>query len=92
MLVGRILVALNLRPAFASVSPVLETIRQDPGLRRAATSLLTTIPVECMGVFAFAAARIGERPGLERGVLWEIVLVEDLVEGTLVGAPGGGGH
>ena len=90
MLVGLILVALNLRPAFASISPVLETIRQDPDLSRAATSLLTTIPVECMGVFA--AARIGEQPVLERGVLSEIVLVEDLMEGTLVGAPGGGGH
>ena len=34
-LVGLFLVALNLRPAIASVSPVLETIRQDLGLGRA---------------------------------------------------------
>ena len=84
LLVGLVLVALNLRPAFASVSPVLETIRQDLGLSRTATGLLTTIPVVCMGVFAFAAAGIGERLGLERGVLWAIVLIGAATAGRLL--------
>lgn len=85
LLAGLVLVALNLRPAFASVSPVLETIRQDLGLSRAATGLLITIPVLCMGVFAFASARIGGRIGLERGVLWSVILIGTATAGRLAG-------
>ncbi len=85
VLAGLVLAALNFRPAFASVSPVLETVRQDLGLSRAAASLLTTIPVLCMGVFAFGAARIGDRVGLERGVLWTIVLIGIATAGRLAG-------
>ncbi|CAK6481048.1 hypothetical protein ACPOM7_18505 [Peribacillus castrilensis] len=46
------LVAANLRPAIASVSPLLETIRYDLGMSSFAVSFLTTIPVLCMGIFA----------------------------------------
>jgi CP family cyanate transporter-like MFS transporter len=66
LLLGLVLVALNLRPALTSGSPVLESIRQDLGLSRAAAGLLTTIPTLCMGVFAFAAARVSERIGSHR--------------------------
>jgi CP family cyanate transporter-like MFS transporter len=83
VLAGLVLVALNLRPAFASVSPVLETIRQDLGLSRAATGLLSTIPVLCMGVFA--SARTGDRMGLERGVLWSVILIGAATAGRLAG-------
>jgi CP family cyanate transporter-like MFS transporter len=83
LLLGLVMIALNLRPALASVSPVLETIRQHLGLSRAASSLLTTIPVLCMGGFAFVAARIGSRVGLERGVLWAIVLIGVATAGRL---------
>lgn len=85
LLAGLVLVALNLRPAFASVSPVLETVRQDLGLSRAVASLLTTIPVLCMGVFAFGAARFGSRVGLERGLLWAVVLIGVATAGRLAG-------
>jgi len=75
LLVGLVLVALNLRPALASVSPVLISIQRDLGLSRAAAGLLTTIPTLCMGLCAFVSARIGERVGLERGVLGSVALV-----------------
>lgn len=75
MLACLFLVALNMRPAFASVSPVLETIRQDLSLSASAAGLLTTIPVLCMGVFAFVSARLGDRIGLERGLLWSVFLI-----------------
>ena len=80
LLAGLVLVALNLRPVLASVSPVLETIRQELGLSRAATGLLNTISVLCMGVFALASTRISGRIGAERGVLWSVKhLVELLI-------------
>ncbi len=75
LLVALVLVAMNLRPAVASVSPVLETIRQDLSLSRAAAGSLTTIPVLCMSAFALAAPRLAERVGAGRGVLWGLALV-----------------
>jgi CP family cyanate transporter-like MFS transporter len=85
LLVGLLLVSTNLRPAFTSVSPLLETIGQDLGLGRAALGLLTTIPVLCMSVFALTAARITERLGAERGVLWSVVLIGVATAARLAG-------
>ena len=88
-LVGLFLVALNLRPAIASVSPVLEAIRQDLGLGRAFLGLLTTIPVLCMSIFALVAPKISRRIGAERAVLWSVVLIGVAVAGRLAaGQPG----
>lgn len=75
LLAGLVLVAVNLRPALASISPVLEAVREDLGLGRAAAGLLTTIPTLCMGAFAFVSALVSERLGTERAVLWAVVLV-----------------
>ena len=85
LLLGLVLVALNLRPALTSVSPVLESIRQDLGLSRAAAGLLTTIPTLSMGLIAFTTARVGERIGSERGVLWAIVLIGVATAGRAAG-------
>lgn len=85
VLVGLLLVAVNLRLAFASVSPLLETISRELDLSRSASGLLTTIPVLCMGVFAFFAARIGGWFGLERGILWSVVLIGLATAGRLAG-------
>jgi CP family cyanate transporter-like MFS transporter len=75
LLFALVLVAANLRLAFASVAPVLETIRQDLGLGSATLSLLTTVPVLCMSGFALVAPRIGEWVGAGRGVLSALVLI-----------------
>ena len=75
VLFGILIVALSLRPAVASVSPVLETIRADLGLSYTAVSLLTTIPTLCMGVFALTIPAITVRFGRERGVFWGIMLI-----------------
>jgi CP family cyanate transporter-like MFS transporter len=72
---GVLLVAINLRPAIASVSPVLEQLRSDLGLGYAAASLLTTIPTFCMGLFAFATPRLTRSLGRERTVFWTIVCI-----------------
>jgi CP family cyanate transporter-like MFS transporter len=63
------LLALNLRTVFASLPPLLETVRADLGLSATASGLLTTGPVLCLGLLAPLAPRLGRRMALER-VLW----------------------
>jgi CP family cyanate transporter-like MFS transporter len=75
VLAGLLLIALNLRPAIASISPLLEQIRVDLRLSYAMVSLLTTLPTICMGLFAFIAAPIAQRVGQERIVFWAVVLI-----------------
>lgn len=75
VLAGLLLIALNLRPAIASISPVLEQIRTDLGLSYVTVSLLITLPTICMGIFALTAAPIARRIGQERTVFWAVVLI-----------------
>jgi MFS transporter, CP family, cyanate transporter len=60
-----LLVAANLRPAVASVGPVLADVREDLGLSSAGVALLTALPVLCFGALAPIAPRLGRRHGLE---------------------------
>lgn len=63
------LLAANLRPALASVAPVLHTIQRSTGLSSAAASLLTALPVLAFGVCAPLAPRLGRRFGMEPTLL-----------------------
>jgi MFS transporter, CP family, cyanate transporter len=63
------LASLNLRPAITSVSPLLETLRSELGMSGSMASLLTSIPVLCMGIFSPLAVKLGFRWGIER-ILW----------------------
>ncbi len=67
--------AVNLRPAIAAVSPLVDTIRADLGLSAVGVSLLTTIPTLAMGLCAPAAALIARRLGLFSGVLLGLVVI-----------------
>ena len=58
-----LLAAANLRPAVASVGPVLEDIRFDLGLSGAAASVLTALPLLCFGAGALIAPRLARRFG-----------------------------
>ena len=68
-LAGLLLVALNLRPALTSVAPVLGAIGDAMGLGSIGQSVLTTLPVLCLGLAAPAAPRMAHRLGAERAVL-----------------------
>ncbi|WP_263262629.1 CynX/NimT family MFS transporter [Pseudomonas sp. RIT-PI-S] len=69
LLIGAlILVALNLRPALSSLSPLLHQVSKDLGLSAAAAGLLTTLPVFCLGVFAPLAPMLARRFGAERTI------------------------
>jgi MFS transporter, CP family, cyanate transporter len=67
--------AVNLRPAIAAVSPLVDTIRDGLGLSAAGVALLTTLPTLAMGLCAPAAAIAGRRWGIHRGVLAGLAVV-----------------
>ncbi|PYI51872.1 CynX/NimT family MFS transporter [Paenibacillus flagellatus] len=70
-----IVASLNLRPAITSVSPLLVTIRDHLGMSGSAASLLTSIPVLCMGVFAPTAVKWSRRWGIERTIAYALALI-----------------
>ncbi|MBF6026418.1 CynX/NimT family MFS transporter [Pseudomonas sp. P115] len=69
LLLGLVLVALNLRPALSSLSPLLNDVSTSLGLSAARAGLLTTLPVLCLGLFAPLAPILARRFGAERVVL-----------------------
>ena len=69
LLLGLVLVALNLRPALSSLSPLLSEVSSSLGLSAAGAGLLTTLPVLCLGLFAPLAPILARRFGAERVVL-----------------------
>ncbi|MET3914824.1 CP family cyanate transporter-like MFS transporter [Variovorax sp. OAS795] len=79
-----VLIAFNLRPVFASLSVVLPEIIAATGLSATAASLLTTLPIVCLGVFAPLAPGLGRRFGTERTLLgcMVLILVGTLLRGT----------
>jgi len=70
-----VLAALNLRPAIVAVGPLTSDIKADTGLSSTATSLLTAVPLLCLGAFAAAAAPLARRLGFERTVLLAVVAI-----------------
>jgi len=81
-----VLIALNLRPAFSTVAPVLPEIMADTGLSATGASMLTTAPVLCLGLFSPLAPWLARRIGAERAML---VALSAILLGTgLRGLPG----
>lgn len=69
LLIGAlVLVALNLRPALSSLSPLLRQVSADLGMSAASAGLLTTLPVLCLGLFAPLAPVLARRFGAERTI------------------------
>lgn len=67
--------SLNLRPIITSVAPLLERIQDQLGMSGSIASLLTTLPVICMGVFAPAATALRDRAGLERTIFIALAII-----------------
>uniref|UniRef100_UPI0028ABDEAB MFS transporter n=1 Tax=Shinella sp. TaxID=1870904 RepID=UPI0028ABDEAB len=70
-----VLIAFNLRPVFSSASALLPEIRDVLGLSPTGASLLTTLPVVCLGLFSPLAPKLAQRIGTERTLLAVILLV-----------------
>jgi CP family cyanate transporter-like MFS transporter len=61
-------VGLQLRPAVATVPPLLDVLRERDGYGLAGAILLTTLPVVCFGLAALLGAPVDRRWGAERGI------------------------
>lgn len=81
LVAGLLLIGLNLRPAVASVGPVLSDIQRDTGLGSAGAGVLTALPVLCFGAFAFVVPSFARRIGLHRllGVAMAVLAVGALL-------------
>ncbi|WP_145414237.1 CynX/NimT family MFS transporter [Paenibacillus xylanexedens] len=67
--------ALNLRPIITSVASIMSMIQSELGISALTASLLTTLPVLCMGLFAPAATTLSQRIGLERTIFISLLLI-----------------
>ena len=67
--------ALNLRPMITSVASMMGVIQSELGISALTASLLTTLPVLCMGLFAPVATRLSQRFGLERTLFMALLLI-----------------
>ncbi|MGV1792109.1 CynX/NimT family MFS transporter [Rhizobium sp. A37_96] len=70
-----VLISFNLRPVFSSASALLPEIRTGLGLSSFGASILTTLPVVCLGLFSPLAPRLAQRMGTERVLLGMIFLL-----------------
>ncbi|MEV8312322.1 MFS transporter [Streptomyces flavidovirens] len=74
-LTGLILLAVNLRAAITGVAPVLDTLKTQFQLSALGVSILTTLPVLCLGVFASLAAPLAHRLGTEKAIAGALTLL-----------------
>jgi len=68
-------VSLNLRPSITSVGPLLDIIQSDLGMSGVTASLLTTLPVLCMGLFAIFAIKLNNQLGIEKSLFAAVLLI-----------------
>ncbi|SDI17270.1 MFS transporter, CP family, cyanate transporter [Planococcus glaciei] len=78
MVLAIFFVSLNLRPAISSIGPLLETIRTDLALSNSQISLLTSVPVFCMGLFAPLAVGFNRKFGMKRSISILIIVIGTL--------------
>ena len=86
LVVGVILVSINLRPAAASVGPVLDRIQSDTGLSSGWAGALATLPVLCFGLLAPLAPPLARRLGVHTAIAVALIA---LTAGLLVRLIGG---
>jgi CP family cyanate transporter-like MFS transporter len=72
---GVVLVAINLRPAAASIGPVLNRIQADTGLSSGWAGALTTLPVLCFGLLAPLSPLLARRLGVHTSIAVAMIAV-----------------
>ncbi|MHA7964269.1 MFS transporter [Paenibacillus sp. CAU 1782] len=75
LLLAIFIASLNLRPLITSVAPLLETLQDQLHMNGLTASLLTTLPVICMGFFAPVATVLRNRIGLERTIFMALLFI-----------------
>ncbi|MGW7053505.1 CynX/NimT family MFS transporter [Streptomyces sp. NPDC054887] len=74
-LTGLVLLAVNLRAAITGVAPILDTLKTQFQLSALGVSILTTLPVLCLGVFASLAPPLAHRLGTEKTITGALTLL-----------------
>ncbi|MFC5587510.1 CynX/NimT family MFS transporter [Sporosarcina soli] len=89
LLIAIFAISVNMRPAITSIGPMLETIREELTLSNAQVTLLTSIPVICMGIFASLAPLLNRIFGLKRTMFVMITLIglTTALRGFVTGLP-----
>ncbi|TLP75708.1 CynX/NimT family MFS transporter [Maribacter sp. ACAM166] len=75
LIVGIIFIAVNLRPALASVGPLIEEIRSSTGLSNTLLGLLTTLPLIAFGVVSTLTPLFTKRFGIGGTLLGAMILL-----------------
>lgn len=75
LIAGVVLVAINLRPAAASIGPLIGRIERDTGLSSGWASALTTLPVLCFGALAPLAPILAKRFGVRSAIAGAMVVL-----------------
>lgn len=73
--ISLVMIAFNLRAIFSSASALLPEIRTEFGLSPTGASILTTVPVVCLGLFSPFAPRLAQKIGAERTLMGVLVLL-----------------
>lgn len=81
LLAGILLIAVNLRPALASLGPLVDDIRQSTGLSNLLLGLLTTLPLFAFGIVSMLAPIFTKKFGIGK-VLFAAMLL--LTTGILI--------
>ncbi len=68
-------VSINMRPAITSIGPMLDIIRDNLSLTNAQVSLLTALPIFCMGLFASFSPLLNRTLGLTRSMYLMLVVI-----------------
>ncbi|MFI9804089.1 MFS transporter [Streptomyces sp. NPDC052301] len=72
---GLVILTVNLRAAITGISPVLDDLQHAVHLTDTAVSVLTTLPVLCLGAFAALAPVIARRVGTESAITGALLLI-----------------
>lgn len=74
-MLGVSLVALNLRTAVVSLSPLYDFMRRSFAVSHSAQGIMGTLPVLCFAAFGLFGPRIGRAIGLERGMVLALLMI-----------------
>lgn len=75
MIAGILFIAINLRPAIATVGPLVSQIREASGLSNSMLGLLTTLPLLAFGIISSLTPLVTRRFGIGYTLLGALVLI-----------------
>src|SRR5690606_33563757 len=75
LITGILFIAINLRPAIATVGPLIGEIREATGLSNSMLGLLTTLPLLAFGVMSSLTSIFTRRFGISYTLLGALVLI-----------------